>query len=85
MDPPVINEDGTIEEPKPAEAMGQKPVPDPMYSFTCAVGKKPSHASMYVTDAQEVANALVLLVKGEFPQGGVHAAWSRDNHQNMFQ
>jgi trehalose 6-phosphate synthase/phosphatase len=81
LDPPVINEDGTLEKPKP---MIPKPVPDPMYSFTCAVGKKPSHASMYVTDAQEVANALVLLVKGEFPAGGVHAAWSRDNLQNMF-
>ncbi|KAL3910240.1 MAG: hypothetical protein SGILL_007770, partial [Bacillariaceae sp.] len=85
LDPPVFKEDGSICEPLPSEAMAQKPVPDPMYSFTCAVGKKPSHASMYVTDAQEVANALVLLVKGEFPQGGVHAAWSRDNHQNMFQ
>ncbi|KAG7347721.1 trehalose-phosphatase [Nitzschia inconspicua] len=81
LDPPVINENGTLQAPKP---MVQKPVPDPMYSFTCAVGKKPSHASMYVTDAQEVANALVLLVKGEFPPGGVHAAWSRDNLKNMF-
>mmetsp|Transcript_13808 Transcript_13808/g.23980 ORF Transcript_13808/g.23980 Transcript_13808/m.23980 type:complete len:932 (+) Transcript_13808:2-2797(+) len=84
LDPPVVNEDGTLEDPKPAEAMTQKPVPDPMYAFTCAVGKKPSHASMYVTDAQEVANALVLLVKGEFPHGGVHAAWGRENRQNIF-
>jgi hypothetical protein len=84
LDPPVVNEDGTFEEPKPGYLMAQKPVPDPMYCFTCAVGKKPSHASMYVTDAQEVANALVLLVKGEFPPGGVHAAWGRDINQNMF-
>ena len=55
-----------------------------MYAFTCAVGKKPSHASMYVTDAQEVADALVLLVKGEYPQGGVHAAWGRDKNRNIF-
>ena len=53
-----------------------------MYCFACAVGKKPSSATMYVTDAHEVANALVLLAKGEFPQGGVHAAWG--NNQNIF-
>jgi trehalose 6-phosphate synthase/phosphatase len=82
MDPPVHNADGTLEEPKPSLAFAQKPVPDPMYCFACAVGKKPSSATMYVTDAQEVANALVLLAKGEFPQGGVHAAWGAN--QNMF-
>ena len=82
MDPPVHNADGTLEEPKPSLAFAQKPVPDPMYCFACAVGKKPSSATMYVTDAQEVANALVLLAKGEFPQGGVHAAWG--TNQNMF-
>lgn len=82
LDPPVHNADGSIEEPKPYLTLAQKPIPDPMYCFACAVGKKPSSATMYVTDAQEVANALVLLAKGEFPQGGVHAAWG--NNQNMF-
>ena len=82
LDPPVHNADGTIEEPRPFLTLVQKPIPDPMYCFACAVGKKPSSATMYVTDAQEVANALVLLAKGEFPQGGVHAAWG--NNQNIF-
>jgi trehalose 6-phosphate synthase/phosphatase len=82
LDPPVINDDGTLEEPKSSITLSQKPIPDPMYCFTCAVGKKPSSASMYVTDAQEVANALVLLAKGEFPQGGVDTGRGID--QNMF-
>jgi len=84
LDPPVVNEDDTFEEPKSSLILGQKPIPDPMYCFTCAVGKKPSNASMFVTDAQEVANALVLLAQGEFPQGGVHSAWGRDTNQDMF-
>jgi trehalose 6-phosphate synthase/phosphatase len=81
LDPPVINEDGTLDVQK---SMVQKPVADPMYSFTCAVGKKPSHASMYVTDVQEVANALVLLVRGDFPTGGVEAAWNKDDRKDLF-
>jgi len=82
LDPPVHNADGTLEEPRPSLTLAQKPIPDPMYCFACAVGKKPSSATMYVTDAQEVATALVLLAKGESPQGGVHAAWG--TNQNMF-
>jgi len=82
VDPPVHNADGTLEEPRPPLSLAEKPIPDPMYCFACAVGKKPSSATMYVTDAQEVANALVLLAKGEFPQGGVHTAWG--TNQNMF-
>ena len=82
LDPPVHNADGTLEPSMPSRALVEKPIPDPMYCFACAVGKKPSSATMYVTDAQEVANALVLLAQGEFPQGGVHAAWV--THQNMF-
>ena len=82
LDPPVHNADGTLEEPRPPLTLTQKPIPDPMYCFACAVGKKPSNATMYVTDAQEVANALVLLAKGEFPKGGVHAAWGAN--QNIF-
>lgn len=88
MDPPCINEDGKVQEESPdAEAVLAKKVAspaDPMYCFTCAVGKKPSHASMYVTDAQEVANAICLLAKGEFPKGGVHAEWKSQNRQNLF-
>jgi len=31
---------------------------EPMYAFTIAVGKKPSHASQYVDDARDVAHVL---------------------------
>mmetsp|Transcript_4143 Transcript_4143/g.11864 ORF Transcript_4143/g.11864 Transcript_4143/m.11864 type:complete len:1271 (-) Transcript_4143:633-4445(-) len=82
LDPPVYNADGSLEEPKPALTLAEKRIPDPMYCFACAVGKKPSSASMYVTDAQEVANALVLLAKGEFPQRGDHSGWG--TNENMF-
>ncbi|OEU17281.1 Glyco_transf_20-domain-containing protein [Fragilariopsis cylindrus CCMP1102] len=77
-----ISDEKMFTKPKSSIILAQKPIPDPMYCFTCAVGKKPSSASMYVTDAQEVANALVLLAKGEFPQGGVDTGRGID--QNMF-
>eukprot|EP00980_Cylindrotheca_fusiformis_P014747 scaffold4011_cov95-Cylindrotheca_fusiformis.AAC.1 len=71
-DPPVMNEDGTMEEPTDWSTVQHKQktqvVSDPMYCYTVAVGKKPSHASMYVTDAKEVANALVLLAKKQQQQ-----------------
>jgi trehalose 6-phosphate synthase/phosphatase len=63
-DPPVVNEDGTLEEPSDW-SMTQTKIDQPLYSYTCAVGKKPSHASMWVADAQEVAKSLVLLAKGD--------------------
>lgn len=58
-------------------------MPDPMYAFTVAVGKKATHASTYVNDAQEVANALVLLAQGAVPSGGV-PIWNRENASHMF-
>jgi trehalose 6-phosphate synthase/phosphatase len=58
-------------------------LPDPMYAFTVAVGKKATHASTYVNDAQEVANALVLLAQGEVPAGGV-PIWDRADSSHMF-
>lgn len=87
LDPPVHGSDGTLEIPMSPSGLVGKPVPDPMYCFACAVGKKPSSATMYVTDAQEVANALVLLAKGEESSGGgTHGsgggAWG--THRNMF-
>lgn len=81
-DPPVVNEDGSLEPPQNWN-MVQTNVSDPMYSYTCAVGKKPSHASMYVTDAQEVANALVLLAKGEYNPLS-QPAWEGAAGPNMF-
>jgi trehalose 6-phosphate synthase/phosphatase len=85
--PPVVNEDGTHDEPMEDDERGGDShgvrVRDPMYCYTVAVGKKPSHASMYVTDAQEVANALVLLAKGDYPTEGL-SAWGRENATHLF-
>lgn len=75
--PPVVNEDGTLEEPM-EYTDSSRATPDPMYCYTVAVGKKPSHASMYVTDSNEVANALVLLAKGELPSAEA-PVWGRES------
>eukprot|EP00980_Cylindrotheca_fusiformis_P013164 scaffold3337_cov95-Cylindrotheca_fusiformis.AAC.7 len=63
-DPPIMNEDGTMEEPTDWSTIQHKQ----KTCYAVAVGKKPSHASMYVTDAKEVANALVLLAKKQQQQ-----------------
>mmetsp|Transcript_21284 Transcript_21284/g.30122 ORF Transcript_21284/g.30122 Transcript_21284/m.30122 type:complete len:1342 (-) Transcript_21284:135-4160(-) len=44
---------------------------DPFYAFTTAVGRKHSHASQYVNDAEEVAHLLVRLSGENIPDGGV--------------
>ena len=36
----------------------------PMFAFTVAVGKKPSHASQYVDGAEDVADLLVKMAAG---------------------
>jgi hypothetical protein len=92
LDPPVIKEDGSRQEDDPdaERVLAQKisstlaSPTSPLYCFTCAVGKKPSHANMYVTDAQEVANAICLLAKGEYPRGGVFAEWKKHSERNIF-
>jgi trehalose 6-phosphate synthase/phosphatase len=81
--PPVVNEDGTHNEPMEDERGGSQGLRDPMYCYTVAVGKKPSHASMWVTDASEVANALVVLAKGDYPMDGL-PAWGRENATHLF-
>ena len=58
-------------------------VPDQIYAFTVAVGKKETHACTYVNDAQEVANALVMLAGGTVPAEGVQV-WGRANSSTMF-
>jgi trehalose 6-phosphate synthase/phosphatase len=58
-------------------------VPDPIYAFTVAVGKKETHACTYVNDAQEVANALVMLPSGTVPSGGVQV-WGRTEPSTKF-
>ena len=89
--PPVFDESGKFVESSYTNSNSmdtddettKTAVPDPQYAFTVAVGKKPSHASAYVNDAQEVANALVMLAQGEIPEGGV-PVWGRDRSSDMF-
>jgi trehalose 6-phosphate synthase/phosphatase len=70
-------------------------VPDPMYAFTVAVGKKPTHASSFVNDSYEVANALVMLASSStsvtmsmMPDGSVVSstnttAWQQHQHNSI--
>jgi trehalose 6-phosphate synthase/phosphatase len=63
---------------------GPLSVPDPLYAFTVAVGKKwNTHASTFVNDVQEVANALVMLAHGAVPEGGV-PIWESEHATEMF-
>lgn len=59
-------------------------IPDPMYAYTVAVGKKATHACTYVNDAQEVAKALVMLARGELPADSGVPVWGRENSSHMF-
>ena len=81
--PAVVNEDGTRESSTQPMDQTVCRIRDPTYCYTVAVGKKPSHASMYVNDAQEVANALVLLAKGEYPRGGSQS-WGDQGGSHLF-
>mmetsp|Transcript_11069 Transcript_11069/g.17059 ORF Transcript_11069/g.17059 Transcript_11069/m.17059 type:complete len:1126 (+) Transcript_11069:150-3527(+) len=60
--PPIMNED-----PKAVEPMKSMTVRDPMYTYNVAVGKKPSHASQWVSDGMEVGSLLVHLTGGQAP------------------
>jgi trehalose-phosphatase len=53
-------------------------IPDPMYAFTVAVGKKPTHAISFVNDSYEVANALVMLASGDVQGGPTPSAWQHN-------
>ena len=79
--PPVLNDDGSLD--RSMELSCEAVVRNPLYAYTVAVGRKASHASSYVNDAQEVANALVLLARGEVPDGGV-SVWGRENTPDLF-
>jgi len=80
--PPVLKEDGQVE--PPVESAAPVAVPDPMYSFTVAVGKKASHASTFVNGAPEVANALCMLANmGEVPRGGI-PVWEHSSSKELF-
>ena len=81
--PPILKEDGTVIAP-PQMADSSDAVDRPTHAFAVAVGKKPSHATCYVDDAQEVANALILLAQGQIPEGGV-SVWGEGGSQDMFE
>jgi trehalose 6-phosphate synthase/phosphatase len=80
--PPVFGE-GVENNAAVAMETNKSAIPDPMFAFTVAVGKKATHASTYVNDAQEVANTLVMLARGDVPDGGVQV-WGRQNSSHMF-
>ncbi|GKY96224.1 hypothetical protein MPSEU_000582300 [Mayamaea pseudoterrestris] len=75
--PPVVRDDGTFEPPVPDNSV----VPDPLFAYTVAVGKKSSHASTYVNSATNVANALVLLASGQAPDEGI---WDHHTTEHLF-
>lgn len=79
--PPCFDDHGVYEN---IETLKDCRVPDEMYCFTVAVGKKTSHANFYVNDAQNVANAVVLLAEGSLPPGGVNV-WDHSRHANLFE
>lgn len=60
--PPVVGED-----PSSVQPLRATNVMDPMYTYAVAVGKKPSHASQWVTDGMEVSSLLVYLSGGREP------------------
>ena len=82
--PPVVRDDGSVVELPKMAKHGKGAMDRPIHCFTVAVGKKPSHASNYVNDAQEVANALVLLAQGKIPEGGV-PIWEEISSPDMFE
>lgn len=79
--PPVVMEDGSLEPALDMNSPSQ--IADPCYAFTVAVGKKASHASMYVNGGQDVANAMVMLAFGEIPMGGV-PIWTHTSSSQLF-
>jgi trehalose 6-phosphate synthase/phosphatase len=60
LNPPIVGED-----PNARASQRVTEVRDPMYTYTVAVGKKPSHASHWVADGIEVGNLLVYLSGGK--------------------
>jgi hypothetical protein len=61
--PPVVGE--SADDAQMTDIRRATVIRDPMYCYTVSVGKKPSHASHWVQDAEAVAHLLVTLTKGE--------------------
>jgi len=81
-DPPVVGRDGNLEAHTDWTTV-QTRISDPLYCYACAVGKKPSHASFYVNDAQEVADGLILLARG-WEGDPLSASWRMGGSSQMF-
>ena len=60
--PPIVGED-----PNARQSLKVTSARDPMYVYSVAVGKKPSHASHWVADGMEVGSLLVHLSGGKSP------------------
>lgn len=76
--PPVI---GESEADMEVEDRRTIPVRDPLYCYTVAVGKKPTHASQWVHDAEEVADLLVALTSGG---DSVRRSYRQSSSDNIF-
>ena len=50
----------------------------PIFAFTVAVGKKPSHAALYVDDARDVANVLMSMTKASLNILPHRNSWEMD-------
>lgn len=77
--PPVVGE--TFDDAQMMDAQASE-IKDPMYCYTVAVGKKPSHASQWVENAEAVANLLVTLTKSEGLSSP--ASWGRNSPSSLF-
>jgi trehalose 6-phosphate synthase/phosphatase len=78
--PPVVGSDPSIQD----MPMSTPHIRDPMYCYTVAVGKKPSHASSWVNDAQAVAELLVILSRGE-QETLASQSWGQTSPSSLFE
>ena len=75
--PPVVGE--SADDTQMTDVRPVTEIRDPMYCYTVAVGKKPSHATYWVQDAEAVAHLLVTLTKGE-----AMSTWGRTSPSTLF-
>jgi trehalose 6-phosphate synthase/phosphatase len=54
----------------------------PIFAFTVAVGKKPSHAALYVDDARDVANVLMSMTKASLNILPHRNSWEMDETED---
>jgi hypothetical protein len=64
--------------------MSSPHIRDPMYCYNVTVGKKPSHASSWVNDAQAVAELLVNFSMGE-QDTSILQSWRPTSPSGLFE